>query len=54
MALDKQNMVALAKVVAKADPINPTSYSWAGQSLSYEALNETLRKEFNELAGTYA
>ena len=54
MALDKQNMVALAKVVAKADPANPTSYSWSGQSLSYEALNETLRKEFNELAGTYA
>jgi len=54
MALDRENMVALAKVVAKADPVNPTSYSWAGQSLSYEALNETLRKEFNELAGTYA
>lgn len=54
MALDKNNLVALAKVIAKADALNPTSYSWNGQSLSYEALNETLRKEFNELAGTYA
>ena len=54
MALDKNNLVALAKVVAKADATNPTSYSWNGQSLSYEALNETLRKELNELADTHA
>ena len=52
--LDKNNLVALAKVVAKADPSAPTSYSWKGDSLSYEALNETLRTEFKELAGTYA
>ena len=52
--LDKNNLVALAKVVAKADPSAPTSYSWKGESLSYEALNETLRTEFKELAGTYA
>ena len=52
--LDKNNLVALAKVVAKADPSAPTSYSWKGESLSYEALNEILRTEFKELAGTYA
>ena len=54
MALDRNNLVALAKVVAKANPVNPTAYSWNGQSLSYEALNDTLRNEFKELAGTYA
>ena len=52
--LDKNNLVALAKQVAKADPSAPVAYSFNGQSLSYEALNETLRQEFNELAGTYS
>ena len=52
--LDKNNLVQLAKVVAKADPSAPIAYSWGGESLSYDALNETLRNEFNQLAGTYA
>lgn len=52
--LDKKNLVDLAIRVAKADSSVSTSYSWNGQSLSYEAMNETLRKEFNELAGTYS
>ena len=54
MALDRNNLVQLAKTVAKADPSAPVSYSWNGENFSYEALNETLRCEFNELAGTYA
>lgn len=54
MALDRQNLVALMKQVAKANPSAPTAYSFNGESLSYEALNETLRAEFAELAGTYA
>lgn len=54
MALDRNNLVTLAKIVAKADPSAPTSYSWKGESFSYDALNETLRNEFKELAGTYA
>lgn len=54
MALDKQNLVALAKQVAKADPSAPVAYSFGDQSLSYEALNETLRNELNELAATNA
>lgn len=53
MALDRNNLVALMKQVAKADPSAPTAYSFNGQSLSYDALNETLRQELNELAGTY-
>ena len=52
--LDRTNLVALMKTVAKADPSAPTAYSFNGQSLSYDALNETLRQELNEYAGTYA
>jgi hypothetical protein len=54
MALDKNNLVALMKQVAKADPSAPVAYSYNGQNLSYEALNATLRNELNELAGTYS
>ena len=42
------------KTVAKADPSAPIAYSFNGESLSYDALNETLRQELNELAGTYS
>lgn len=52
--LDRNNLVALMKQVAKADPSAPTAYSYNGQSVSYEALNETLRNELKELGGTYA
>lgn len=52
--LDRSNLVQLAKTVAKANPSAPVAYSFNGQQFSYEALNETLRKEFNELAGTYS
>ena len=52
--LNKENLVALMKQVAKADPSSPVAYSYGGENLSYEALNETLRAELNELAGTYA
>ena len=51
--LNKKDLVALAKTVAKADRTAPTAYSFNGESFSYEALTETLRKEFNEYAGTY-
>ena len=52
--LDQKNLIELAVKVAKASNSAATSYSWNGQSLSYEAMNETLRKEFLELAPTYA
>lgn len=52
--LDKKNLLALAKVVAKANASAPTAYSWNGENYSYDQLNETLRNEFNEYAGTYA
>lgn len=52
--LDRTNLVALMKQVAKADPSAPVAYSFGDKQLSYAALNETLRNELNELAGTYA
>ena len=52
--LDKNNLLALMKTVAKADVTAPTSYSFNGESFSYEALNETLRRELKEYAGDYA
>ena len=54
MALDRNNLVQLMKVVARADRSAPISYSYNGENFSYEALNETLRKELNEYAGTYS
>ena len=51
--LDKKDLLTLMKTVAKADNSAPTSYSWNGEGFSYEALNETLRRELNEYAGDY-
>lgn len=52
--LDKKNLVQLMKTVARANPSAPTAYSFGDKQLSYESMNETLRNEMNELAGTYA
>ena len=52
--LNKENLVSLMKTVSKADPASPTAYSFNGETFSYDALNETLRKEMNEYAGTYS
>ena len=54
MALDRNNLVQLMKTVAKADPNAPVSYSFNGENFSYDALNETLRQELNEYAGSYS
>ena len=54
MALDRNNLVALMKTVAKAKPASPVAYSWDGKNLDYDTLNETLRMEMNELAGSYS
>ena len=52
--LNRENLVKLAVSVAKATPSAPTAYSFNGESFSYDALNETLRVELNELAGSYS
>lgn len=54
MALNKQEMVKLAKTVLKADAKAPVAYSFGDEKFSYSDLTETLRKEFNEIAGTYS
>jgi hypothetical protein len=54
MALVKSELIKLAKAVANADPSSKVAYSFGDTNLSYSALNETLRSELNELAGSYA
>ena len=54
MALDRTQLIALAKATAKAS-LNPsTAFAFGDKKLTYEALDETFRNEMNELAGTYA
>ena len=48
-----EDLRALAIATAKADKKAPTAYSFDGQNYSYESLNDTLRKEMNELAGNF-
>lgn len=56
--LDKKNLLSLMKTVIKAseNPSTPVSYSVNGEAktLTYEALNETLKNELKELGGSYA
>ena len=54
MALVKSELLKLAKTVANANPSSTVAYSFKENKFSYADLNETLRKELNELAGTYA
>ena len=52
--LSIKDLTTLAINVAKADSSAPSAYSFNGQNFSYEEMNDTLRNELNELAGTYA
>ena len=52
--LDKKNLIDLAKVTAKAEPSSKVAYSFGENSFSYSDLNETLRAELREIAGTDA
>ena len=54
--LETRELLSLMKAVAKAEPTAMTTFSVNGEAktFTYEALNETLRKEMNELAGTYS
>ena len=54
MALQFNDLLKLAKTVAKANSSSPVAYSFGDKNYSYSELNETLRDEFKELAGTYA
>ena len=52
--LVKNDLITLAKTVANANPTSQVAYSYGDTKLSYAALNETLRNELRELAGSYA
>ena len=54
MALNKNDLVQLAKIAMTANPSAPTAYSVNGTNLTYAAINETLREELNALASTHA
>lgn len=51
--LDRINLFTLAKTVAKAKP-SMTAYSFGDKSFSYTDLNDTFRKELNELVGSWS
>ena len=53
MALKFEDLLKLAKTVAKANPSAPTAYSFEGNNYSYSDMNETLRTEFALLAPDY-
>ena len=53
MALEFNQLLTLMKTVAKADPSAATSYSYNNETFSYEDLDNTLRNEMNEIAGTF-
>lgn len=52
--LDKKDLLKLGKIVASADPKAPTAYSFGKEQYSYDELNETLRREMNELASSHS
>ena len=54
MALDFKDLLKLSKTVANANPSAPVAYSFGDKQFGYNELNDTLRSELNELAGTYA
>ena len=54
MALTRNDLVQLGKIAMTANPSAPTAYSFNGQSLTGDAINETLREELNALASTHA
>jgi hypothetical protein len=54
MALKFNDLLSLAKTVARANPSAPTAYSFGDKKFGYSELQDTLRNEFKEIAGTYA
>ena len=50
MALEFNDVLKLAKTVAKANPSAPTAFSFGEKNYSYNEMNEALRAEFKALA----
>ncbi|MBQ0142052.1 MAG: hypothetical protein KBT06_04510 [Prevotellaceae bacterium] len=53
MALNKKDLITLAKTTAKADSSAKTAFSFNEKNFSYSQLSDTLRDELNEVAGSY-
>ena len=53
MALKFEELLTLAKTVAKANPSAPIAYSFNGQNFDYASMHETLKNEFSVLAPDY-
>lgn len=53
MALEFNDVLKLAKTVARANPSAPIAYSFGGKNYAYEEMNEALRTEFQALAPNY-
>ena len=53
MKLEQKDIIMLAKQVSRANRKAPVAYRFEDKEYSFEALNETLRDQFNELAGSY-
>ena len=54
MSLERNDLKQLMLAVAKADKNAPVAYSFGEKQYDYNALNDTLREELRELAGTYS
>ena len=46
--LDRQNLVALMKAAAKANPSDPVAYSYGDKKLGYEVADEPAPKEYKD------
>lgn len=53
MSLEKKALIDLAITVAKANPSAAVAYSFGDKNYTYGQLDETLRTELQEIAGTY-
>ena len=54
MGLEFKDLLTLSKTVAKANSSAPVAYSFGEKKYSYSELQDTLRNEFKQLAGTYS
>ena len=54
MAMEYKDLVKLAKIAVSADASSPVAYSFGDEKFTCEEVNDALRRELNELAGTYA
>ena len=54
MALNRNELKQLMLATAKADKNAPVAFSFGDKNYDYDSLNETLREELKELAGTYS